>query len=482
MTNEPWDDDRLDAAYTARSEGHPTPSDLTATTIRAIRSGARPTTVSRWPRILAAAAAVIVVVGGLAIAGLGSRGPNLGAATPSDAAAEATVSPAASESSGAAAASAPTEVAGLKVISVNDAIAIRDRVDRRELAVRGWYMAMPLPCPSMVPGPSSPIEPTCDNEISWLMRDDEDLSLPGSGRPNGPAIHAYLGDVGGLATPSPVDVVVIGHFDDRRTAQCPADAKAACRDAFVVDRICWVDGTELELSSLNELDRPTTSTDHEVASTVLEFAPQATILSALTVTGDDLADTEPAFRTRDEYRLTDEAGVWIVKVVVDGSPVTFFVVDGTLEAYMMAADGRAQQARPFSPGVRFTDPWPPSGAAIVDVPGVEIAVVDLSNHLLGARAASLDGTTLPPDVAAKPIHLAETTTSGELLLTWSGSGCDRRASVTVGRSLTTISVERIEAPNCEGDARTYGLILTFDDPVDVDTVELSTTRRVAVTP
>ena len=119
---------------------------------------------------------------------------------------------------------------------------------------------------------------------------------------------------------------------------------------------------------------------------------------------------------------------------------------------------------------------------MVNVPGVEIAVVDLSNHLLGARAASLDSTTLPPDIAAKPIHLAETTTPGELLLTWSGSGCDRRASVTVGRSLTTISVERIEAPECDGDARSYGLILTFDDPVDVDSIELSTTRRVSITP
>ena len=52
MTNDPWDDERLDAAYSARGEGHPTPIDLTASTMAAIRSGARPATVSRWPRVL----------------------------------------------------------------------------------------------------------------------------------------------------------------------------------------------------------------------------------------------------------------------------------------------------------------------------------------------------------------------------------------------------------------------------------------------
>ena len=90
MTNDPWDDERLEAAYAARGEVHPTAGDLTASTMAAIRSGARPATVSRWPQILAAAAAVAVVIGGLTLAGLGSQGPNPGATTtPSDAAGEA---------------------------------------------------------------------------------------------------------------------------------------------------------------------------------------------------------------------------------------------------------------------------------------------------------------------------------------------------------------------------------------------------------
>jgi hypothetical protein len=377
------------------------------------------------------------------------------------------------------AANAPTEVAGLTVISVGDAIAVRDAgTDGRELAVRGWYKALPLPCPSLDPGPSSPIQPACDNSISWLMRDDEDLGLPGSGQPTGPAIHADLGGVGGLATPSPADVVVIGHFDDRRAAQCPAEAIDACRDEFVIDRIFWVDGRELELSVLHELGGQPTSTDHEIATRVLEVAPASSILSATTVTGGRLAEVEPVFRTRDEYGLTDEAGVWIVRVVASGDPVSYLVVDGTHRIYGMTPDGRVDFLGEAGTG----DTWPPAGATIVEVPGVEVAVVDLSNHLLGARRASLDEATLPPGVAAKSIYLAETATPGELHLTWSGSGCDLTATVTIDADLGAIALERLERRACEGDARTYGLILTFDDPVDVDSIELSATRRVSTTP
>jgi hypothetical protein len=164
-------------------------------------------------------------------------------------------------------------------------------------------------------------------------------------------------------------------------------------------------------------------------------------------------------------------------MVVSGQPVTYLVVDGTHRTYRMTPDGRVDFLGEIAgPG----STWPPAGATVVGVPGVEIAVVDLSSRLGGVRTASLDVTTVPPDVAAKPIYLAETKTPGEVLLTWSGSGCDRQASVTIDKDLTAISVERIEASDCEGDARTYGLFLTFDDPVDVDSIELSATRRVAI--
>ncbi len=492
MTNDPWDDERLEAAYAARGEVHPTPGDLTASTMAAIRSGARPATVSRWPQILAAAAAVAVVIGGLTLAGLGSQGPNPGATTtPSDAAGEATAAPAVS---GSPAVSAPTEVAGLTVISVDEAIAIRDAgVDGREMAVRGWYQALPLPCPSMDPGPSSPIQPTCANTVSWLMRDREDLGPQGFLQPTGPAVHADLSGVTAFATPAPADVVVIGHFDDRRAAQCPADAEAACRDEFVVDRICWVDGAELEISARNDLGGPTTSTDHEVATLVMEVGPESTILSAITVPGGRLPEFEPVIRTHNEYSLTGESGVWIVRMVVGGQPETYLVVDGTRRVYRMTPDRRVEViGDPATSSAGPEGAWPPPDATMVDEPGVEIAVVDQSGHLGGLRSAGqlLRGAhtaepgapSLPPDIATKAVYLAEATTPGELVLIWSGSGCDRRAIVTIDEALSAIAVERLETPLCEGEARLFGLLLTFDEPVDAEAVKVSATHRVMPTP
>jgi hypothetical protein len=467
MTDDPWDDERLDAAYVSRGAAHATPADLTDSTLDAIRSGARPATVNRWPRILAAAAVVVIVIGGVAIVGLGSHGPNPGAATPSGGSAEATTG--SLTPSGSLAGSDPTEVDGLTVISVSDASAVRDSgVDGRELAVRGWYVTLGLACPSEAP--SSPLLPTCADMLGWLMQSEDDLKTAGALQPTGPAIHADLIDVAGFSAPSPADVVMVGHFDDRRAGECPADVVDVCRDQFVVDRIWWVDGTELEPSDLNELGDARMSTTHDVTGLVAQLAPGSSILSSQTVSGERLAKIEPGFRTRDEYGLTGDAGVWIVRTVANGEPATYLVVDGASETYRITADGGV-----VSLG-RATGPhetWPPAGSAIVNVPGVEVAVVDLSNHVLGARPGARDPTSLGGDLATKPISLFTTATAGELLLTWSDSGCDRRAFVTVGKALTAISVERIEAPNCQGDARNHGLILTFDDPVDVESVELS---------
>jgi hypothetical protein len=117
---------------------------------------------------------------------------------------------------------------------------------------------------------------------------------------------------------------------------------------------------------------------------------------------------------------------------------------------------------------------------MVVLPGaVGVAVVDASARLTGARDATLDCCRLPLDPAHTPVHLAATTTPGEVLLTWSGSGCDVRATVRIDANLGAIAVERVERPSCEGEARVFGLILEFDGPVDVDAIEVSTSLTVA---
>jgi hypothetical protein len=227
-----------------------------------------------------------------------------------------------------------------------------------------------------------------------------------------------------FATPSPA-VVVIGHFDDRRAAQCPADAEA-CRDQFVVDRICWVDGTELEISVLDELGGPTASTPHVVAGAVEEVAPGWPILSAITIPGGRLPEVEPLFATiDDDFQLKGKYALWVVRTVISDQPVTFLVVDGTTETYRMTPEGRVEavgdtagsSAGPQNPGV-CQRRW--SGSRR------HVAVVDASGRLRGLAGARDPSSSGRPRCKARiPVRHYHT---GELLLTWAGSGCDGQPS------------------------------------------------------
>lgn len=461
--HEPWDDDRLASAYAARDAAHPTPVELTATTIQAIRAGAASMRAaqSRWP--LAAAAGIAILIGGLAFAGLTSRGTGPGTATASPSATT-TPNPATPGVSG-----PPTQVAGLSVISVGDAIDVRDGgQDGREIAVHGWFAWAALACPAPI-GQETPLQLSCEDSYKWLT---EDQQPPSTSDPSVPFIRPLM-DLEAIGASLSADVVVVGHFDDRRSALCEASERQACADRFVVDRICWVNGTELPISDLNLLDGPRASSPDDIERVIEAAAPGWPVLSSMTVPGGRLSAIEPTLATHDEFGLTQEQAVWVVRVVVNGEPATYLVVDGTLEAYMIAADGRAQQARKLSPGVRLTDPWPPEGASIVNLPGVDVAVLDASGRLLLVHEGALDPTSLGGDLGQKPVKLVSTATPEEALLTWSGSGCDRRATVTIDAGLSSIAVERIEAQACDGDARTYGLILRFDGPVDISAIRVS---------
>lgn len=468
MTNEQWDDERLDAAYVARGVANPTPDDLTASTIAFVRAAAGHDRSSRSPRRLAIAAMIAVVVGGVGLAIVSFPKPaSPGAATTSGPTPAATSeSPAAS---GSPSSSAPTVVAGLPVVSVSDAIAVRDGgQDGREIAVHGWFAWAALACPAPI-GQETPLQLSCEDSYKWLT---EDQQPPSTSDPSVPFIRPLM-DPEAIGASLSADVVVVGHFDDRRSALCEANERQGCEDRFVVDRICWVDGTELPISDVNQMDGPRASTPDDIHRVIEAAAPDWPVLSSMTVPGSRLSAIEPTLASRDEFGLTQERAVWVVRVVVNGKPATYLVVDGTLEAYMIAADGRAQQARKFSPGVRLTDPWPPEGASIVFLPGVDVAVLDASGRLLLVHEGALDPTSLGGDLGHKPVKLVSTAVPEEVLLTWSGSGCDRRATVTIDAGLRSIAVQRVEAQACEGDARTYGLILRFDGPVDVSAIRVS---------
>ncbi len=250
MTATPWDDDRLDAAFASVATQHPTPVDLVAPTWSAIAR--RPRYRFAWSGLVGAAAivaVVVAVVGGLSLGYQGVRqtaDPSPSATTPAAAPGSSTAAP-------------TTSGLGSPTMTVGDAIAVRDAgIDDREIAVGGWYVERgALPCPLFVT--VSPLQLHCPEMFQWLMQEPESLfTRTGSGetmrQPSGPALNPALDGLegswvptrlGSSPTPIPIEIVMVGHFDDAGAAACPPTEVQACRDRFVVDEVRSVDGTAL---------------------------------------------------------------------------------------------------------------------------------------------------------------------------------------------------------------------------------------------
>jgi len=249
MTQPAWDDDRLDAAFHARFD-RPAPPVLVHD-VHVRIAGTSPTRF-RIPSVgqpwsLAAALVIVILVfaGTVGRAALslpaGSQAPVTGSTSgPSATAAATPTLHAVSES-----------ILGLPIIGVPDAMTIRDGgVDDHEIAVQGWFTPPAFTCQD---GSINPILADCGDEtVGWLTEDPETLvraTRTGVDRvaPQGAAIAPILIGLpdfwypdlplAGSGTASvPVDVVLVGHFDDRRAVLCTTSQGSACRDRFVVDK------------------------------------------------------------------------------------------------------------------------------------------------------------------------------------------------------------------------------------------------------
>ena len=133
----------------------------------------------------------------------------------------------------------PPPDTALSAFSVAEALEIRDSGSSLEIAAFGFYVSMPVPCPHPA-GQFWPLE-DCLFDHTWLMANPEQLDVvasDGSGSihpPSGPAFNlATFGGPSGSG--EPVGSVVVGHFNDPLSDQCPAGPRrVACQQRFVVD-------------------------------------------------------------------------------------------------------------------------------------------------------------------------------------------------------------------------------------------------------
>ncbi len=484
--HEPWDDDRLNAAFAARASmaratAGRMPTDLTARTLDAVISDRGRASLG-WRRFVPAMAMLALVALVVALAAsmtvIGGHPTHDGA-----------MSPGTSMSSPTTARPEETSVVlGLPITTVADAIAVRDAgIDDREIAIRGWYTPFyPLrACGRFTDkNPLSPLQMGCPDLFLWLMQNPERLStVTSTGMswrgPAGPAISPDLDDIdmswtGRYEPPRLVELVVIGHFDDRRSFACPADEIEACRDRFVVDRVVSADGRPVPTSALDESDGGATSTAADVEAKLHEAVPGAEILSMAAVDGaTGLERVEPSIGVFAQFQ--DQRAIWVVGLLDRaGQFGSYLVVDGTDAIYKIDEDSVATLVAGAHP-LRSAAPWPPDGATVVELligvgsgrPPVRVAVVDETQRLVDARAATASERAVR-DLSMRAVW-ADDLPDDRVLVQWGGSMCDDRLTLTISAfdALTpfTLTVDGRRASECRAALVYYAVVLEFEPAI-----------------
>jgi hypothetical protein len=475
-----WPDERLADAFLTRAAARPTPPDLAAATLERVRRSS-PRSASRpWLYSLgaiAAAAAVVVVVAAVAIG-------------------RPAVEPGQS----------PATAPGLPVLTVAEAIAIRDADPTdREIVVRGYFS--PAPAVRCVPlgFVANPVRLECPDTFQWLVATPRPLGeisnvLP-SGRIGFQPVLPFLDTsvLRQIATKAEMDgslveVVFIGHFHDRRghTNLCGTGNDADC-DGFVVDGIRSVGGVAVPTSTVIDLEpypqmprRQPSWTTADVDRLLLAAAPDVEILSRVALPGHRIRELEPALGTG-ALGVIDRPIAWAVTGLdpgADGSaPVrrTFLLVDGTAEAYETVPWDVDDVG--FVPFALVPLPLAPSPSPVtldlVDPAGrhLSVEIVDESGLLVSAAAVP-PGTA--SDVVAPGNDVVVSQAIGrpnEIRLDWVGGACDGPVRFTIRPGGRTIVVEQ---HSWEGDTYTFctlagiprGITLTFAEPVPAAEVEI----------
>jgi hypothetical protein len=257
MTEEPELEGRLARAYRAVSLP-PAPDRLREVLDELpneeVRRGNRGT--GRW--LLAGLAAAVAVIGLASFAGLIGRGPS--SATASSA------SPSGSQDLAtptAAATASPTDPPG--TMTVSEVLGARAKGGLKEVSValKGYWSDRSFGHSCAAPhGQPGELEFYCvDGEFGITELDEPIFTLLPGGRsqlPSGahlspwapeplfrklfqlPVAHPVGDDITVVRYP-PVPIVVLGHFDDPRAADCRPEARQVCLDRFVIDEIISFD-------------------------------------------------------------------------------------------------------------------------------------------------------------------------------------------------------------------------------------------------
>ncbi len=370
----------------------------------------------------------------------------------------------------------PTEVLGLPVLSVEEAIAVRDAGrDDREIAVRGWYDRKLNRCAAPRVPVSNPLENYC--QAIYL------LSAASTARAEVPEITRVDIEIDDLETGwiragKDIELVAIGHFDDRRAAWCHSSRIDACRDRFVVDRVEWADGATQPLSVIK--NRGTEDPPVEPVLAALDKArPGRPVLSVHAQRAWELVKVEPSL-SDGRPGITDEPVLWSARVLEDGIAVTYIVVNGSDRIYRVEIDGTTTLVAGVPPN-DHAQAWPPAGVIDVSLRNgstdtvTKAGVVDRTGLVVEARAAN-DGDPRGPatDLRSGEMSIAQAAPD-TIIAYWDGSLCDDRFVLTIFGERAGVPPDRAElrgehASSCRLALIHRGIVVRFSRPVDAATI------------
>jgi hypothetical protein len=367
----------------------------------------------------------------------------------------------------------PTQVLGLPVLSVSEALArLRGDVQDTELAVRGWYVA-PDPsgeCPDLQDA-RGPLEQPCPEAAHWLLETPERMSTnPARGwiehPPRGPYVNPIVPadapfDVPNLwfdVGPIPLPVVVLGHFADAR------GQFGARPEDLVVDALVWragVAAADDPWTLAAPAERPAS-----VRARIDRDLGDASATWLSVVAGIDLDALDPNAAPLSPELIRSRA-VWVARRLITTD------------------DGRPRMARAYTADggdrVWYSElcctAWLETTIDVELAPGVVVEIVDNPAEVIAVRRGELAGAASwitgdgPADTGTISLGVDEARPS-ELRIAWRGE-CDRvwRLEWSLGSELLLWPREQL--PACRLGVTRREVVLTFDHPVDIETIVVS---------
>ena len=223
-------------------------------------------------------------------------------------------------------------------MTVGQALAVREsEISQREVIVRGFLAPVPdgIACPAIAYLEGNPTQLRCPETYEWVTQGPEQLATTRDGAvkvhlPTGPAFQPSFALVspraGGLAPTAeqgPVEVVLMGHFHDRRARLC-GDDRAACEQTFVVDRVVEIDGVERPVETRRLPGAQPSDTETDVDGLVAVAAPTADVVARQLLPVGAAQQVEPALRADPFIPYVDQQRLaWIVTTVdrIDDVPI-----------------------------------------------------------------------------------------------------------------------------------------------------------------